>query len=122
MQTDIDAVKDALPLVGIGLAGGAIRAINQRPFSLRDMCVRLCTAGFTSSLALMALSITDYPRPFQGFVTGAAGVLGIDLLNAARCWLYKKLTGVPVPPETAPYILENEEGEYEGGPRHVDER
>lgn len=97
MSNDLTNVKDALPLIGVGVMGAAVRSINQRPFSLKDMLIRLATAGFTSSLALMFLSITDYPRAVQGGICGVVGALGIELLEAARKRIYKEITGEEPP-------------------------
>lgn len=99
MSNDLTNVKDALPLIGVGVMGAAVRSINQRPFSLRGMLIRLCTAGFASSLALMFLSITDYPRAVQGGICGVVGALGIELLEAVRIRIFKEIAGEP-PHET----------------------
>lgn len=99
MSNDLTNVKDALPLIGVGVMGAAVRSINQRPFSFKDTLIRLATAGFTSSLALMTLSITDYPRSIQGAICGVVGAMGIELLEAVRIYIYKRIAGEP-PHET----------------------
>lgn len=85
--------KDSIPLIGIGLLGAVVRALNNRPFTFRDAVIRVCTSGFTSGLAYLYLTTTDYPRELQGVIIGIIGVLGADLLDALRIRMFKEITG-----------------------------
>lgn len=96
--SELNSAKEAIPLIGIGLTGAVVRSINHHPFSFRDAAIRVCTSGFTSGLALMYLSTTDYPRALQGVVVGIVGLLGVDLLDAVRIRMHKEITGDDDPP------------------------
>lgn len=114
MSNDITTVKEAIPLIGVGVAGAAIRSINHHPFSVKETAIRLCTAGFTSSVALMLLSASDFSRWVQGGIVGIVGVMGVDLLDAVRTYIFKQLTGeAPEDPmnEDPPETVHVEEAE-----------
>lgn len=88
----IKELKEALPLIGIGVAGGAVYAMNHRPFTWRAFAERCITAGFMSSVTLLLLSSTDYSRTVQGGICGIVGALSIEILEALRIRLHKEIT------------------------------
>ena len=86
-------VKDLIPFIGLGAMGGIVRSINVRPFSVRELIIRMLTGSFAAFLAYLYLSTTNYSPALQSAICGAVGVLGTDLLNAIRDRMYKEITG-----------------------------
>lgn len=102
ISTDFNHIKEAIPLIGIGVMGAAVRSMHYRPFSWRMFTIRICTAGFMSSITLMLLSSSEYTRTVQGGICGIVGALGIELLEAIRIRMYKEIAGEH--PDKAPTL------------------
>lgn len=93
MKEQIPVTEEAFQLIGIGILGALVRAINRHPFSFYDAFVRVVTAGFTSGLAYMYLIDTDYTKPLKGVIIGIVGCMGADLLDALKIRLRREIIG-----------------------------
>ena len=95
-----DTIKDVLktykylaPFICLGAAGGVIKAINVKDFSVKNLTVRAITGAFGAALAGLYLKNTCYPIEVQFAIAGAIGTTATELLKAVQIWIMRRLTG-----------------------------
>ena len=80
------------PFIGMGAAGGAIRAMNTKDFTWKNLIIRAVTGGFGAALAGLYLRHTPYAIEAQFAIAGAIGAMSCELIQAAQTWLMNKAT------------------------------
>ena len=90
--SNLDKFTYLAPFVGMGAAGGAIRAMNTKNFTWKNLIIRAITGGFGASLAGLYLRHTPYAIEAQFAIAGAVGAMSCELIQAAQTWLMNKAT------------------------------
>ena len=80
------------PFIGMGAAGGAIRAMNTKDFTWKNFFTRAVTGAFGAALAGLYLRHTPYAIEAQFAIAGAVGSMSCELIQAAQTWLMNKAT------------------------------
>ena len=88
----LDKFTYLAPFIGMGAAGGAIRAMNTTDFTWKNLFTRAVTGGFGAALAGLYLRHTPYPIEAQFAMAGAVGSMSCELMQAAQIWLMNKAT------------------------------
>lgn len=87
------AFSDLWPFLALGGAGGFVKALNDKNFSIKDLVVRVVTGAFCAFLGGLYLTSTNYPLEVQYAFSGAVGVAGSDLIKALMRRMSKEITG-----------------------------
>ena len=88
----LDKFTYLAPFIGMGAAGGAIRAMNTKDFTWKNLIIRAVTGGFGAALAGLYLRHTPYAIEAQFAIAGAIGSMSCELIQAAQTWLMNKAT------------------------------
>ena len=90
--SNLDKCIYLAPFVGMGAVGGAIRAMNTKNFTWKNLIIRAVTGGFGAALAGLYLKHTPYAIEAQFAMAGAIGAMSCELIQAAQSWLMNKAT------------------------------
>ena len=90
--SNLDKCIYLAPFVGMGAVGGAIRAMNTKNFTWKNLIIRAVTGGFGAALAGLYLRHTPYAIEAQFAMAGAIGSMSCELIQAAQTWLMNKAT------------------------------
>ena len=88
----LDKFTYLAPFIGMGAAGGVIRAMNTKDFTWKNLIIRAVTGGFGAALAGLYLRHTPYTIEAQFAMAGAIGSMSCELIQAAQTWLMNKAT------------------------------
>ena len=87
--TSLDKVTYLAPFIGMGAAGGVIRAMNTKNFTWKNLITRAITGGFGAALAGLYLKHTPYTIEAQFAMAGAIGAGGVG--DLALTYGYERL-------------------------------
>ena len=90
--SNLDKCTYLAPFIGMGAAGGVIRAMNTKNFTWKTLITRAITGGFGAALAGLYLKHTPYTIEAQFAIAGAIGSMSCELIQAAQTWLMNKAT------------------------------
>lgn len=90
--SNLDKFTYLAPFIGMGAAGGAIRAMNTKDFTWKSLFTRAVTGAFGAALAGLYLRHTPYAIEAQFAIAGAIGSMSCELIQAAQTWLMNKAT------------------------------
>ena len=90
--SNLDKCTYLAPFIGKGAVGGAIRAMNTKNFTWKNLIIRAVTGGFGAALAGLYLRHTPYAIEAQFAMAGAIGAMSCELIQAAQTWLMNKAT------------------------------
>lgn len=109
-EKEVTTFFDLLPFIGLGAAGGFVKALNDKNFNLYDMLVRIVTGAFCALLGGLYLTSTSYPLEVQYAFSGAVGVAGSDLIKALMVRMTKEIAGETVVEEQKDYFSDGTGG------------
>ena len=90
--SNLDKCTYLAPFIGMGAAGGVIRALNTKNFTWKNLIIRAITGGFGAALAGLYLRHAPYAIEAQFAIAGVVGSMSCDLIQAAQTWLMNKAT------------------------------
>ena len=89
--SNLDKCTYLAPFIGMGAAGGVIRAMNTKDFTWKNLITRAITGGFGAALAGLYLKHTPYAIEAQFAIAGAYNGAGANSTYARDILtLYKK--------------------------------